>query len=350
MVRAIIKTHCSAETGRPMFLSLLLAWLLVVGVPGCGDSPAPGHGHDGAAADTGGDTGHRDMGSSPDAGRDAVSSADGSVKHQWIGPKGGTVDLLKFAVFGDVRPRYMNQDSGYPVKTVRGVFTRLAARGPQFVLGVGDWMFASNYSHASAQLTMLLQAEKPYAHQVFHAMGNHECNGWTSSNCPRGNETGQVRAYFEKLLPFTKTAYFKFIVNTRSGSAKFVVVAPNAWDKTQESWLKQTMKQKTRYTFVLRHEPPSDTRAPGVKPSQAIFDGYPHTTLFLYGHNHEYKHLSANQVISGNGGAPLSHGSHYGYLWVTQLPGGNLRITERRSDTDQVTDSFNLTPGGQLTH
>ena len=304
-----MKLSTTSGAAAPTLTAILLAALLGPNLCGCSNTPPSVDGDTGVTFDTLADF-------KPPA--DAVGPNDAGGSSAWIGPKGGTVDLLRFAVFGDVRPHNMDQDADYPAKVVQQIFTRVAARKPQFVLGVGDWMFASNYTHAKAQLTALLAAEKPYAHQVFHAMGNHECNGWTSSNCPRGDETGQVRAYFEELLPYTKKAYFSFTIKTRLGDTKVVVTAPNAWDPAQQSWLQQVMQQKTRYTIVVRHEPSSDTRAPGVKPSDAIFKSYP-VTLYLFGHYHEYRHLSANQVISGNGGAPLASGSHFGYLWVEQL-------------------------------
>lgn len=341
-------TGAGMKTASRAFFVFVGSFVITVGIVACSGAPTTAPSHDGLVADMGLDGHAPDLGTLAEAGGETAPSNDSGIAGPWIGPKGGEVGLLRFAVYGDVRPHSKDDDSGYPVQTVHEIFTRIAARRPQLVLGVGDWMFASNYEHAKTQLTKLLGAETPYAHQVFHAMGNHECDGWTTSNCPKGNETGLVRAYFEKLLPFTKKAYFKLDVKTQVGKAKFVIIAPNAWDSAQETWLKQAMQETTRYTFVVRHEPPTDMRAPGMKPSEAIFKNYPHTTLFLYGHDHEYRHLSANQVISGNGGAPMHDGSHYGYLWVEQLSDGNIKVSARRSDSDQVTDSFTLTPEGQL--
>ena len=261
-----------------------------------------------------------------------------------VGPRGGRVALLKFAVFGDVRPATLDADAAYPTATVTKLFVRIAQIQPHFVLGVGDWMYASDETHANTQLDQLLQAEKAYPGFIVHGMGNHECG---KSNCPSGDETGQVRAYMKKLIPFASHAYFSFDVQTSLGEAKIVFIATNAWNTEQETWLKTVLQKPTNYTFVVRHHPPQRTDAPGVLPSEAILNGQA-VTLKLYGHTHKYRHLSANEVISGNGGAPLSSKTDdfYGLLAVEQLADTNLKITEINED-GTFADSFKLTPQGE---
>jgi len=277
---------------------------------------------------------------------DAGQEQDGGGTGEWIGPSGGQVDLLRFAVFGDVRPHNLDQDSGYPTGIVSQIFSQISSRSPQFVLGVGDWMFASDYDHAANQLDQLLASEQAYSHFVFHALGNHECEGWTTSNCPNGHESGQVLAYFEKLWTFSDKTYVRFDVQTSLGRAKFVIVAPNAWSDAQETWLTQTLDDPTDYTFVVRHEPPSADTAPGVPPSEAIIKSHSDITLILYGHYHEYRRISTNEVISGNGGAPLSTGGFFGYLYVEQLDDGTIQVTEHKKDSDEVQDQFVLMADG----
>ncbi|NOZ87270.1 MAG: hypothetical protein GXP49_13585 [Deltaproteobacteria bacterium] len=270
--------------------------------------------------------------------------------NNWIGPDGGSVDRLRFVAFGDVRPPAIDQDDAYPSHVVNQIFRQLAVRNPQFVIGVGDWVFASDYNHAKTQMQFLLDAEKPYAHFVFHIMGNHECNGWTDSNCPEGDETGQVRAYYELLWNFSTKPYFRFDVQTSFGDAKFVITAPNAWNSAQEDWLRRTLNDPTPYTFILRHEPPDATRAPGVGPSETIIKSHKDNTLIIYGHVHHYEHLSTNEVISGNGGAPLSgpdSGHFFGYLLVEQLFDGNIQVSEYKEGSDELKDRFVLGPNGK---
>jgi hypothetical protein len=162
-------------------------------------------------------------------------------------------------------------------------------------------------------------------------MGNHECTGATASNCgPNGQNgmTANYQAFMQKMLgPIQKTLpYYSVNVNASDGSwtSKFVLIAANAWDDTQASWLQQTMAQKTTYTFVVRHEPSNDNTAPGVTPSDGIISQYPYT-LFLNGHSHTYSHYSGNQTVIGNGGAPLSgSGKNYGYGLFSQRADGAI--------------------------
>ena len=291
-----------------------------------------------AAACSGGDSAvSADAGMSDDAGV--------PLKEEYIGTDGGTVTLLRFVQFGDIQPKDLDDDGRYPSITVQSIFTQAAGKKPNFMTGVGDYIFADSYDHAVAQMDMLLEAEKPYPHTIIHPMGNHECTGYTNSNCPNGNETGQVKAYFEKLLTFSSTCYFKVDIKTSLGDAKVVYVCANGWNSTQETWLRGVMAQQTKYTFVVRHEPPSVTEAPGVSPSEPILKAYKNT-LYMYGHIHEYQHLSTNEVISGNGGATLA-GDFFGYLFVEQLPDGNVKVTEYKQGSDEAMDSFTLTPDGQ---
>ena len=150
-----------------------------------------------------------------------------------------------------------------------------------------------------------------------------------------------------QLVPFASKPYYAFTVNTNAGTAKFVFVAANAWDATQQSWLQTQLAQQTNYTFVIRHEPLGDTSAPGSSPSDSIIAQYP-LTIGFYGHSHEYRHIDANHVIVGNGGAPISYGN-YGFAYVVQRTDGNIEVQSIRSDTGAVTDTWAVTPTGAQT-
>src|SRR5947199_116956 len=76
-----------------------------------------------------------------------------------------------------------------------GSFTLAQANGAQFVVGTGDYMFASTSAGVSAQVALFKQARANYAGPVYLDMGNHECNGYTNSNCPNGDETPNVQAF-----------------------------------------------------------------------------------------------------------------------------------------------------------
>ena len=265
-----------------------------------------------------------------------------------VGPTGGTVDRLAFAVFGDVRPATENDNANYPAPVITGIMTKAAATPSEFAIGTGDYMEANTSSAVSNQLGQLLTAERMFPKPTFHAMGNHECMGDTGSNCPNGTESYNVRGFMMQLAPFASKPYYSFDIQTQNGAAKFVFVASNAWDTTQESWLTQELSRQTQYTFVIRHTPPGDTVAPGSAPSDPIIAAHP-LTIGFYGHNHEYRHLDANHVVSGNAGAPLCGvctAPYFGYIYVQQRLDGNIAVWEHREDNNQQMDYWIVNPAG----
>jgi len=126
----------------------------------------------------------------------------------------------------------------------------------------GDYMFATPSSgQASPQLDVYMQARAKFSGMFFPAMGNHECTGYTASNCGSGNTDGVTDNYTQfltkMLAPIQQTSvYYSIDVNATDASwtSKFVFVAVHAWDAGQASWLQGVMAKKTTYTFVLRHE------------------------------------------------------------------------------------------------
>jgi hypothetical protein len=269
------------------------------------------------------------------------------------GTTGGTpTGLLTFAVFGDARPPSLNDTTQYPTAIVSGIFALAQAKGAQFVVGTGDYMFASTASGVSAQGDMLLAAEANFTGPVYHTLGNHECTGATDSNCPNGNETPNVQYFMSKLVPSgTANPWYRVDVTTPLGSVKLLLVAENAWSSAQNTWLQQQLADATTYTIVVRHEPNNSHGygAPGLTPSNTLIDATKYT-LLLEGHSHEYNHIrGTNEVISGNGGAPLSwSGGNYGFLLIQQLSDGNLSVNEIEEATGNVTDAWKVSPTGQL--
>ena len=253
---------------------------------------------------------------------------------------------FRFAVFGDVRPPNAGDTAAYPKTVIASLFQQIAAQSPDLVVGTGDYMFASTSDAAGidAQLAMLTDAEKAYAGPVYHALGNHECTGATASNCPTGNETANMRAFMKQLLPSgTTTPYFRVDVDTGHGAAKFVFVAANAWSDAQAAWLEAQLADPTAYTFVVRHEPPSVAQTMGVAASETIIHRHP-LTLELLGHFHRYQRLDGKHLISGNAGAPLSSGAHYGFVLVDLMTNGNLAVSEIDQATGDATDTFTVCP------
>ena len=87
------------------------------------------------------------------------------------------------------------------------------------------------------------------------------------------------------------------------------------------------MAVSTTYTFIIRHESSElGSTIPGVSPSDAIINKYPFT-LKIVGHTHLYEHKSyAKEVVVGNGGAPLTGTSNFGYALVSQRSDGAIVV------------------------
>jgi hypothetical protein len=252
---------------------------------------------------------------------------------------------FRFAVFGDVRPSQPDDTANYPQAVITGLFQKIAAASPNFVVGTGDYMFVStsNAPAVDAQLAILLSAEQAFTGPIYHALGNHECTGATASNCPNGNETPNIQGFMSKLAPAQATTpYYRVDFDTGHGSAKLVVVAANAWSPTQATWLETQLADPTTYTFVVRHEAASVTDTNGAVASEAIIQKHP-LTLQLLGHTHRYQRIDTKHIISGNGGAPISSG-HYGFVLVDLLTNGNLTVSEIDQATGNAGDTFTICP------
>ncbi len=257
---------------------------------------------------------------------------------------------MKFAVFGDSRPPNDNDTAGYPSSIITGIFALAQSNGAQFVVGTGDYMFATDASVVPAQVALFKKAMASYsAGPVYLAMGNHECTGADLSNCPNLNETANIKAFMQMVPAGVTTPYYRIDVNTPLGKAKFVFIAANSWDasNTQQSWLETQLSDATTYTFVVRHESTTSAGVPAcVATSEAIVAAHPYT-IELLGHTHEYRHVDTQHVISGNAGAPLDSGTEYGLLLVEQQANGNITVSELDEATGMMTDTWTVSPTGQ---
>jgi hypothetical protein len=285
---------------------------------GCGGSSSgSGSGSSGSGSSSG-------TGSSSGGGINQGPAPTGSV-----GPTGGTVSRLYFAVVGDTRPANVDDTSGYPTSVITKIFQDMQGMSPPPTFGVstGDYMFATpGKGNASPQLDLYVTARGNYSNTMFPAMGNHECTGYTASNCGSGNSDGITENYTafltQMLQPLGQTnPYYAININGTGWTSKFVFVAANAWTSAQSSWLSSTLAQPTTYTFILRHESASANTAPGVSPAEQIMSGYPYT-LSIVGHTHTYQKSGSKEVIFGNGGAPLS-GGNYGFGLIQQRASDN---------------------------
>ncbi len=303
----------------------------------------------------GGSSGSSSGGSSSGAGGplDAGPPPSGS-----IGPNGGNVSSLYFVVVGDTRPANIDDLAGYPTSIATKIFQDIQALAPTPLFGVstGDYMFASTTGgQAATQLDLYLQARMGFSGTIFAAMGNHECNGYTNSNCGTGNAEGLTDNYTQfmtkVLQPLGQTKpYYSIRVDSTAGAwtAKFVFIAGNAWDSAQATWLSGVLAQATTYTFVVRHESASANTAPGVRPSESIMAQHPYT-LAIVGHTHSYYKSGPKEVIVGNGGAPLTSSTGgYGFALVQQRADNAIQVDMVDYMTGQQDTSFRfaLNPDG----
>jgi hypothetical protein len=284
---------------------------------------------------------------------DAGGAITGSV-----GPRGGHASRLYFAVVGDTRPATVDDTSGYPVAIITKIFRDLQSLDPAPLFGVstGDYMFASTGGgQAGPQLALYLYARSAFSGVMFPAMGNHECTGATASNCGLANADGITDNYSQFLSTMLEPLgqaqpYYSFDVSSPTGAwtAKFVIVAANAWNGVQASWLEATLARATTYTFIVRHEPASATTAPGVIPAEGIQSMHPYT-LSIVGHSHTYEKSGPKEVIVGNGGAPLtSSRANYGFGIVQQRADGAIQfdVVDYATMQRDTTFSFAVWPDG----
>jgi len=265
---------------------------------------------------------------------------------------------LTFGIVGDTRPA-SSTTGHYPASVVRivdSIFSGFQAQGAPFAVATGDYAFSSTgRGSAVPQYDDYMAARALYSGTFLPTMGNHECNGFTDSNCPPGSFTGMTQDYVNLIVsPSTGQAnpWFSalYLANDGSWSAKFVFVAANAWNSTQQSWLQSTLAVHTTYTFIVRHEPANDARAPGVTPSESLMSSAfsaGNLTLSLTGHTHlaqlpggtqpygdPFGSTLAYEIIVGCGGAPLDAGPAYGYAIATRRASDGAIVTQLYQSAD----------------
>jgi hypothetical protein len=247
---------------------------------------------------------------------------------------------------GDSRPPNLDDITNYPTAIITKIFQDIGALNPEFAVATGDYMFADpNGTQGGQQLALYMNARAAYSGVLFASMGNHECTGYTASNCVGGAGSNNYASYMQQLVtPLNQQLpYYRININDSAGqwTAKFLIIAMNAWDGTQASWLQQQMAQPTTYTFIVRHEPEAATNAPGVSPSDAIIGQYPYT-LKIVGHTHTYRRNSTREVVVGNGGAPISGTANYGYGLIEQLPNGDIKVSNVDYSSNVPVSSFTV--------
>ena len=268
-----------------------------------------------------------------------------------------TATALVFGIVGDTRPVSIDDAANYPTAIISKIYQDIQneTSHPTFVVGTGDYQYASTTgSEQQTQIDKYMTARAAFSGALYPAMGNHECTGYTDSNCGSGNSDGVTKnmtAFIDTMLsPIGETLpYYTEHVQAADGSwtAKFVVVACNAWTSAQSTWLSAQLAEQTTYTFVVRHESVADMSTTKCADSQTAINAHP-LTLLIVGHTHEYSHeKSDREIINGIGGAPLTSGTNYGYSIVERNADGTLTVTTCRLYVARH-DRFVLDPGKWL--
>lgn len=282
---------------------------------------------------------------SPDGGKqdagafDAGPAQDGGL----IGPNGGTVSRLFFAVVGDTRPPSpLNAVANYPTSVITKIYADIAGMNPrpQFVIGTGDYQFSNPLSNdAALELALYAGARNQYPGTVFAAMGNHECTSPTASNCVGTFARKTYDAYIAALVtPLGKTLpYYSIPVQTSAGLTRFIVAACNAWDATQKAWLASELAAPATFRIIVRHESLTATAPCSAEMNPMIAAaGY---SLLLVGHTHLFSHVGKELVV-GMGGAPMSDSTPFGYITIEQLAAGGWKVIQYDSTTSLPVSTF----------
>jgi hypothetical protein len=300
-------------------------------------------------------------------------AATGSDMAEGVGPGGGTLSTLSFAILGDTRPPTLDDTAGYPTAVITRIWQDIQAASPRpaFAVDTGGYMFASpshTPSQAQPQLATFAAARSAFSGVLFPAMGSEECDGATVDNCDACGtacnavggtcvngtcQTPNLAAFVSTLLgPIGESLpYYTIHINDTRGAwtAKFVFVACNAWSTTQATWLDGELSAPTTYTFVVRNEDSVANTAPclsgtGANNADAILAQHPYT-LLIAGHTHTYSYYAAQkEVVVGNGGAPLSGTVNYGYVIARQQANGTMTFTEYDYSTNAVGSTFTVAP------
>jgi hypothetical protein len=310
-------------------------------------------GSDGGTTDSGTtDSGTHDSGTA-DAGSPDSGQGVPTLPAPTLSPI--PMNALEFGAFGDVRPANPNDTASYPDTILSAIFAGMQSQGVTLAVDAGDHCFQSSISSGSychTQFVSHFMADRTanYSGTLLPTMGNHEGCGEdaaTSGNCTSWS-SGLVHDYLVDIVqPSTGQSafpYYSVVVYGAWGTAKFIHVAANAWTSAQSSWLTSTLNVPTTYTFVLRHEPSNDTRAPGVTPSEALLAshyGAGTLTLSITGHTHliqlpggtlpygdSFGATQAYETILGNAGAPLDAGPYYGYAVLTRRASDGAIVTQ----------------------
>jgi hypothetical protein len=296
------------------------------------------------------------------SGRDAgPASADAGPFSSNVTASGGTESELYFAIVGDTRPPNPDDTAGYPTAIITKIYEDIQNLNPRppFVVSTGDYQYITSknvgscgsYTLGGAQATQLgdyQTARNGYSGIYWPAMGNHECTGYTASECGSGNADGITDNYCAWsglfLTPIGESLpYYSRTITANDGSwtAHFIFVALNYWSSAQQSWLTQQLAQSATYTFVIHHESSSAGSPSALSTVERMERSV--ETLSIVGHSHTWVGSSGSkELLVGNGGAPLTGSGTYGYTTVLRQSNGSLVVTNYDYQSNQVKNTFTV--------
>jgi predicted phosphodiesterase len=293
----------------------LLVILVSMALGGCGRDEPSGSGGAGGAG--GGVLGGRD-GPGPVLPQPQADGDDVDIGH---------FEHLRVGLVGDTRP---NVSGGvYPTQIITHIYQEMDARAPDFAVALGDYVYVSpsNLALATQQMMTYLGARASFHADVYYVVGNHEGYG------------DNLAAFRAVMSP---AGYFSLHGTLGQATFKLVIIGDDLWTTAQDAWLKRTLSVATTYTFVCRHHPSYNTDST-EQLILSIIEAYPRT-LLLDGHTHLYERASTREIVIGNGGAPLSNGSYYGYAILDLDPAGSATVTAYRENDDAQMESFSVAP------
>jgi Calcineurin-like phosphoesterase len=275
---------------------------------------------------------------------------------------GGTLTDLAFAVVGDTRPAEVDDTAAYPSGIIDQIYADMlgVSPAPQFVIATGDYQYVQPGSGQSApQIAQYVAAVGKYGAPLLAVMGNHECNGYSDSECGPNGADGITENYTTFLSQLVapigaNTPYYAVPLSAADGSwnAKVVCIAANAWDANQSAWLTNVLKSTTTYTFVVQHEPSTDSSELSelTEINTVVATSPQPLTLRLVGHSHTFKVVPqvSNEVIVGNGGVADTEGT-FGFALVARQSDGSIQLTQYDETSGMPTPggvAMNVSPGG----
>jgi hypothetical protein len=253
-----------------------------------------------------------------------------------------TANDIFFTAFGDVRPSVR----GDPYPAVCGtIWGHISAINPHYAFVVGDYIEqdVNNFTDfLNAMHSNYAAAGPPY-----FVVGNHEANYFSTYTSVMAEGLINHKMYYS--------------IDDNAQNAKYVVIADDAWNATQKSWLQTELAKASKYTFVFRHHPSKfgAGSSSNFESLPAVDNQYPTAaaeiiavidtgkpTLVIAGHSHFFgtskNHWTdptghAREMICGNGGAQLSADqvgfppNYYGFAVVQVLPSGNAAFVAYES-------------------